>query len=78
MPRGKIVLKNPIRGIGDKTCWTKPVSGNLLLAMGIVKGKDHRTGSKDLAETLAQDACNNACSTAGGNSTGTKYAAGYK
>src|SRR3989338_710655 len=42
--------QNPLRGIGDKKCWTKPLSGNLQLAMGIVKRKDHRTGNKDLAE----------------------------
>ncbi len=28
-----------MRGIGDKTCWTKPLRWNLLLGMGIVKGK---------------------------------------
>ncbi len=31
--------QNPVSGIGDKTGWTKSLSGNLLLGMGIVKHK---------------------------------------
>src|SRR3989338_11243309 len=48
MPSSNESRQNSPRGIGDKpvlslvegTCWTYPLSGNLLLAMGIVKEKD--------------------------------------
>lgn len=37
-----------MRGVGDKTGWTKLLSGNLLAPMGIVKGKNDGDKGKKL------------------------------
>ena len=40
MPSSNESRQNPRRGIGDKTCWTKPLSRLYRLAMDIVKGQE--------------------------------------